>query len=165
MRAVFVPLAAVGLAVMLGAVPLWAEPALAGARVLEATLAPRLDLDPDSPRYREPVGGVALTPPCSGAATVLEARTYPQVYLWLRLASDEPTRLTATWNHLPEGADPSDVTAWRAAQITQVNIPTTQGFRIWLLRSMDRARDTGRFIVTFASDTGEVVCSVPFAYR
>ena len=56
MRAVFVPLAAVGLAVMLGAVPLWAEPALAGARVLEATLAPRLDLDPDSPRYREPVG-------------------------------------------------------------------------------------------------------------
>lgn len=165
MRAVFVPLAAFGLAVMLGAVPLWAEPALARTQVLEATLAPRLDLDPDSPRYREPVGGVALAAPCAGATTVLEARAYPQIYLWLRLTSDQPARLTATWNHLPEGADPADVTAWRTAQTTQVNLPTTQGFRIWLLRNMDRARDVGRFIVTIASDTGEVVCSVPFVYR
>ncbi|WP_040370618.1 hypothetical protein [Alkalidesulfovibrio alkalitolerans] len=153
------------MAIAILAVSVCAGSALAQTRVLEATLAPGLDLDPDSPRYREPVGGVSLAPPCGGDAATLAPRVFSQVYLWLRLASNEPVRLTATWNHLPEGEDPADMTAWRVAQTTQVNIPTTQGFRIWLLRNMDRARDTGRFIVTIAADTGEVVCSVPFVYR
>jgi hypothetical protein len=165
MRAASVPLMFFGLVVMFVAVSVCAGSALAQTRVLEATLAPGLDLDPDSPRYREPVGGVSLAPPCGGDAATLAPRVFSQVYLWLRLASNEPVRLTATWNHLPEGEDPADMTAWRVAQTTQVNIPTTQGFRIWLLRNMDRARDTGRFIVTIAADTGEVVCSVPFVYR
>ena len=94
MRAVFGPLAFVSLVVVIALATFAIVPALAQTRVLEATLAPRLDLDPDSPRYREPVGGVSLAPPCGGDAATLAPRAFSQVYLWLRLASNEPVRLT-----------------------------------------------------------------------
>ncbi len=142
-----------------------ATPALAATEVTEIRLAPKIDLNQNSASFRDPVGGVAVEPPCSGASPTVEAGPDGALYLWFRVDSDSPVSLTATWNHLPEGVKPTEAGAWQETLRSRVEIPESKGFRVWLVKNMGGEEGKGRWIVTLARGNGEVVCSVPFRLR
>lgn len=145
----------------LALVLLLTAPAQAATRVTELQFAPKIDLNPNSATFRDPVNGIPVTPPCSGAAPVIAAGQ-ESISLWLRVDADAPVTLTATWNHLPEGVAPTTPSAWRETLRSRVEIPEAKGFRVWMVKRLAGEDPRGRWIVTLSREGGEVLCSAPF---
>ena len=142
--------------------PVPAHAAKATATVTEVRLAPRIDLDPSSPGHRNPVGGIVVEPPCSGQPPTVSVGSGNNLYLWFKVDAAAPVSLTATWNHLPDGAQPSSPDAWQETLRSRVEVPEASGYRIWMVKRLDGEAARGRWIVTLSREGGEVVCSVPF---
>lgn len=143
-----------------GAAPTHAAKAV--ATVTEVRLAPRIEQDPSSPSHRDPVGGIAVEPPCSGQPATVSVGGGSNLYLWFKVDATAPVSLTATWNHLPEGAQPSSPDAWQETLRSRVEVPEASGYRVWMVKRLDGESARGRWIVTLSREGGEVVCSVPF---
>lgn len=150
---------------LLLALLLTASAAQAGTQVTELRIAPRIDLDEKSSTFRDPMGGIAVEPPCSGAMPALDGAAMERLYLWFRLDADTPVSLSATWNHLPEGASPADARAWQEVLRNSIEVPESKGFRVWLVKNLEGEASRGRWIVTLARKNGEVICSVPFRIK
>lgn len=142
-----------------------AAPAFAATAITEIRLASKIDLNPDSPSFRDPIGGTPVEPPCSGTAPVIDFKRGDTLYLWFRVDSDAPATLTATWNHLPEGVEPTTAGAWQETLRSRVEVPESKGFRVWMVKNLGSDDGRGRWIVTLSRGNGEVLCSVPFRLR
>lgn len=129
--------------------------------VTEVRLAPRIDQDPSSPGHRDPIGGITVEPPCSGQAPTVSVGGGNNLFLWFKVDTAAPVALTATWNHLPEGAQPSSPDAWQETLRSRVEVPEASGYRVWMVKRLD-SDSRGRWIVTLSREGGEVVCSIPF---